>query len=187
MRATASVGQLLSEETYLENVAQQIAIPVASVHLAFRSTVCLMMVCLHQKLQTTIGKRLVYQTLDKQIQQSESYRPEETERSVELLSLEGNSLLGKLLPGKKSPIMTSVIHHTRLPYKQVNQLIGLSAYALITRMASHWQQHNELTSVLLSFKELSQVAPELDEKDYMAIGLHDNLSVFKTVPAYISI
>ena len=187
MRATASVGQLLSEETYLENVAQQIEIPVASVDLAFRSTVCLMMVCLHQKLQTTIGKRLVYQTLDKHIQQSESDRPEETERSVELLIIEGNSLLGKLLPGKKSPIMTSVIHHTRLPYRQVNQLVGLSAYALITRMASHWQQHNELTSALLSFKELSQVAPELNEKDYMAIGLHDNLSVFKTVPTYISI
>ncbi len=189
MGVTATVGQLFTDETYLEKTALQIKIPVSYVDLAFRSTVSLIIACLHQQLQTNIGQGLVYRTLEKHVLQSESVLSIEIERpiSFELSAIEGNRLLGKLLPGKKSPIMTSVIHHSRLSYKQVDQLIGLCAYHLFTRMASHVQQQHELTTLLIPFKELSKLAPELDEKDYRSIGLHDNLSFFKTAPTYISI
>ncbi|MBN8821246.1 MULTISPECIES: hypothetical protein [unclassified Spirosoma] len=189
MGDAASIGQLVTDEMFFEKAAQQFKIPVSCVDLVFRSTVSLVMACLHKQLQTDIGKGLIYRTLEKQTLQGEGELRMDVERpiSVELSITEGNRLFGILLPGKKSPIMTSVIHHSRLSYKQVDQLVGLCAYCLFDRMASQLKQHHELASVLIPFKELSKVAPELDEKDYRSIGLHDNLSFFKTAPTYISI
>ncbi len=176
MKSTYFFRQLIDDETYIENLDQFADQPTDSTKRVYQIAVSLMLACLHIQLQTSIGRGLVQRILEKHAHQAKAI-PAGFTASV----TEGNRLLGTLLPGKKSVIMKIIIHYTKLPFKNIDSIVGQCAYTLFTKLAFDLLRDDDATILMLPLSELEELAPELNTNDYVAIGAYSVASLSRPV------
>ncbi|QDK81782.1 hypothetical protein EXU85_25495 [Spirosoma sp. KCTC 42546] len=183
MKNTSFFRQLLDDESYLENVTQRVNQPETSIKQVHRLAISLLLVCLHRQLQTDIGKGLVLRILEKHARLTASIPDFDLTITTDFVELvtEGHYLLSTLLPGKKSAIMTIIVQHTKLSFSDIDPIVGLFAYTLFTRLAFELINQEGTTSFMIPPAELEEFAPELSNKDYMAIGAYSVLSLSRPV------
>ena len=178
-----SFEQLLADETYFERITQWANPPTACIKQVHRLGISLIMACLQQQLRTDIGKALVPQILEKQLALTRNSPTSSLNNLTNFTALvkEGNRLLGMLIPGKKSEIMRIIGHYTKLSFKNIDPIIGLCAYTLFTRLAFDLASPDDKSTLLVPFNELKEFTPELNNKDYVAIGVYSILSLYRPV------
>lgn len=173
MKSTSPFFEL-EDEMYLESVTQWASQPVPCIRQVYRLATSLTVTCLQQQLQSHIGRGLVPRILEKHAQRATDFPNFSLANTGDfsILATEGNRLLSTILPGKKSAIMGIIVHYTKLSFGDIDPILGLCAYSLFTRLASDLVNHEETTSLILGRNELEEFAPELNGKDYIAIGAY---------------
>lgn len=139
-----------------------------------------MLACLYQQLQTDLGRGLVMKTLKKHALLTEAMPNLEamaTEEAFAEQVVEGNRLLGTLIPGKKSAILRIVVHYAKHPFTQIDPIVGMCAYRLFTRLAFDVISRDDIPTLLPTLYELGELTPELGRKEYIAVGSYSVLTL----------
>ncbi|WP_338869509.1 hypothetical protein WBJ53_20315 [Spirosoma sp. SC4-14] len=184
-----TTANFLIEEKSLTIASQITAQSVASIKQINRLVSSMLMACLHRQLQTNIGKGLVQSILQKHALQVGDISEINRINAADITTFiaEGNRLFSTILPGKKSAVLRIVGHYARLSFSEIDPVVGLCAYSLFSKLALDLSKQNDITTLMLPFENLAELAPELTYKDYIAIGAYSMLSFPRPVPVIVSV